>query len=71
MVNTHHIMNFKFWPPLKQREVTNFAKGDNSIASLCKIMVTSLTECLVFSFSKFKVLLYKFLKYLLYSDRQV
>ena len=36
--------------PVKQREVTNFATGGNLISSPCKI-VTSLTECLVFSFS--------------------
>ena len=39
--------------PFKKSEVTNFAKGGNLIAPFAKL-VTSLTECLVFSFSKLR-----------------
>ena len=39
------------------------AKGSNKLPPFAKL-VTPLTEILVFSFSKFKILLYKFLEHL-------
>ena len=48
--------------PVKQREVTNFAKWGNLIASLCKIGYFPLVEI--------KILLYTFLEYLPYHVSQ-
>ena len=48
---------------LKHREVTNFAKGGNLIASLCKIGYFPYGIFGIFLF-KIKILLYKFLEHL-------
>ena len=48
--------------PVKQKEVTNFAKGGNLIASLCKIGYFSHRFFVIFLF-EIKVLLYKFLEH--------
>ena len=54
--------------PLKQREVTNFAKGGNLIASLCKIGYFPHIIFGIFLF-EIKILLYKFLEILPYTNQ--
>ena len=49
--------------PLKQREVTNFAKGGNLIASLCKIGYFPHRMFGIFLF-EIKILLFEFLEHL-------
>ena len=51
--------------PFKQREVTNFAKGGNLIASLCKIGNFPHRMFGIFLF-EVKILLFKFLEHLPY-----
>ena len=50
---------------MKQREVTDFAKGGNLIASLCKIRYFSHRNFGIFLF-EIKILLFEFLEYLPY-----
>ena len=47
-------LKFRTSKKKEHMEVTNFAKGGNLIASLCKIGYLSDTEFLVFSFSKLR-----------------
>ena len=58
-----NILNFFLSSPVKQREVTNFAKGDNLIAPLQNWLLPSQEFC-NFPF-KINILLYKFLEDLL------
>ena len=53
---------------MKQREVTNFAKGGNLIASLCKIGYFLYRMFGIFH-CEIKILLYEILEYLPYSSR--
>ena len=55
--------------PLKQREVTNFAKGGSLIAALCKIGYFPHRIFGIFLF-EIKILLYEFLEHLLYCGME-
>ena len=60
-----NILNLFLSSPFKKREVTNFAKGGNLIASLCKIGYFPHRMIDIFLF-EIKILLFEFLEHLPY-----